>query len=378
MQDDEEFSRTKFVLAFFLPEQLSKSRLHFAGVVVVALLLNRVLILPRVGRSGIGMGRALPYCAYFDSIKLAGVVRWVTYEFHLEASLRVGKKPKVRYLCFSDENNNCTRFGVMGSAVIPLLTISHGSFWNTENQYRVLRTCTKNLKMKCLAMNDQQRGADKDKYFSFLSDDDLVVVNVITAGVAMRSLHHVTFVKALSSIVYAPQLEAKAEALANSLGAKFGAAHLRFEWMCLEKDKSETDEHRVKGCGEEGRQHLRRMVEKLGLSRIYVATDFSPSTLLPYESWSGDANCTKIVKSIVEDLQSTLNITTWRDLEPSVVDVDHGIKGIVDKLVCEKASVFVAGPKQCGGKHSFDEEAVAGRLSRGSDMIVSRRLHMHK
>ena len=375
MQSDEDFLRTKFVVAFVLPEQLSKGRLHFAEVVAVTLLLDRVLILPRVGGSQINMFSPLPFCAYFDSKKLAGTVRWVTYEFHLQTSLRLGKKPNVHYLCFAEGDNPCTKFGKMQRTVIPLLTITHGSLSNTKNQFRVLSSCAEKLNMKCLAVNEERIGVFRQEHFSLLSNDDLVVVNVVTPDVTMRHLHHALFVKALNSIAYAPQVIAKAKSIANSLGPKFGAVHLRFEWMCLESIKSEIVEHRVHACGNEGRKYLERMTEKLGLSRLYVATDFSPITLKPYKLWSASQNCTKIVESIVEDLNSKLNLTTWEALEPLMVDVDYGLQGIVDKLVCEEASTFIGGPKQCGGEHSFDREVVEGRLSRGSEPPVFRWLH---
>ena len=348
VQSDEDFLRTKFVVLFTAHEQLSQARNHFAEVVAVTLLLDRVLILPRVGKSMMNMWMPLPFCVYFDSKKLAGTVRWVTYEFHLRASLRLGKKPKVRYLCFTDGDNNCTRIGHMRRTLIPLLTITHGSLWNMENQFRVLWSCAETSHMKCFAMIGEQIGGNRQMHFGPSLDDDLMVVNFLTAGVTMRHLHHALFVKALNSIEYAPQLQAKAKSIANSFGPKFGAVHFRFEWMCRENHNSDssTNEHRVSVCGEEGRKYLQRMTEKLGLSRLYVAADFSPTTLTPYKLWGEGANCTRTVKSIVEDLNSKLNLTTLEGLEPILVDVDHGIQGIVDKLVCVEASVFIGGPKK--------------------------------
>ena len=365
MQSEDDFHSAKFLAIVRMPdEQLSKARIHFAEMVALAKVLNRVLVLPRVGLSTIGMNLPLPYCAYFDEKLLGNYVKWVTYEYYLKMTRKLGSPPSVQFLCLRDNVWNCDWAETEKN--VWFLAITHGQKPQRNN---LVQTCV-GFDEKCSAdegyviREPMERGAISRLF----GDAGLLAVGKVSwFEVGSKVFLDLDIANALKHIMFAQQLEAKADALIQSLGPSWAAVHMRFEKICViwldYGQKDEALDVRAKKCGRSFIKLVKRIREEKNITSLYVSSDVSLVSLNPYMNLG--EQCEHAIKPVAKAIVESVSLVSLEMLAPDLTEVDHGVQGVVSKMICQKSETFLAGAFECGGTHSYEQEICEGRIARG-------------
>lgn len=365
MQSEDDFRSAQFLAIVRMPdEQLSKARMHFAEMVALAKVLNRVLVLPRVGLSTIGMHLPLPYCAYFDGKLLGNYVKWVTYEYYLKMTRKLGSPPSVQFLCLRDKLWNCD-WAEMEKKVW-FLAITHGLKPHRDN---FVQSCLEKDE-RCLAdegyvIREPMEGGEISRLFG---DAALLAVGKVSwFEVGSKVFLDLDVSNATKHIMFAPQLEAKADALIESLGPNWAAVHMRFEKLCAiwldYGQKEEALDVRAKKCGRSFIKLVERIREEKNITSLYVSSDVSLVSLNPYTNFG--EQCEQAVKPVAKAIVESVSLVSLEMLAPDLIEVDHGVQGVVSKMICQKSETFLAGAFECGGTHSYEQEICEGRRARG-------------
>eukprot|EP00271_Cylindrocystis_brebissonii_P021323 TRINITY_DN7530_c0_g1_i3.p1 TRINITY_DN7530_c0_g1~~TRINITY_DN7530_c0_g1_i3.p1 ORF type:complete len:131 (-),score=7.52 TRINITY_DN7530_c0_g1_i3:353-724(-) len=103
-------------------------------------------------------------------------------------------------------------------------------------------------------------------------------------------------------------------------------------------------------------------MEEWGVQQVYLLSDvhlgkrITSSTL---DAW-GDLS---VLFQTIERVHEALAPVLWEAFLPTIVDIDSGILGILDKLVAHHAKLFLVPPLRCGGMgSSFTREIIDLRL----------------
>ena len=372
MQSEDDFRSAQFLAIVQMPdEQLSKARMHFAEMVALAKVLNRVLVLPRVGLSTMGMNLPLPYCAYFDGKVLGKYVKWVTYEYYLKMTRKLGSPPSVQFLCLRDKMWNCD-WAEMEKKVW-FWAITHGQKPGRDN---FVQSCLEDDE-KCLAEEGYgiREPMEEGAVSHLFGNATLLAVGKVSwFEVGSKVFLGLDISSALKHIAFAPQLEAKADALIESLGPNWAAVHMRFEKICViwldYGQKVEALDVRAKKCGRSFIRLVKRIREEKNITSLYVSSDVSLVTLNPYMNLG--EHCEQAIKPMAKVIVESVSLVSLEMIAPELTEVDHGVQGVVSKMICQKSETFLAGAFECGGTHSYEREICEGRKARGITEPVVR------
>ena len=208
------------------------------------------------------------------------------------------------------------------------------------------------------------------KIFSKHHDTDVFILDKNTYH---PSVAHTRLGNALAHVEYAPQLIERSKVMSTRLGNDYVALHLRLEWLFKPFGNGKAKNARMEGamiaqlhkCTRSAAKVVSELVVKNGW-KVFIASD----TAYERRVASGvDVNETVVFKSDTCSVSTKLRVEVleaikvlWKDLSPvtsnkldsTIVEADGGVQAILEKLVCGRATIFVAGYKGCGGMRSFD------------------------
>ncbi|KAF8910758.1 hypothetical protein CPB85DRAFT_678400 [Mucidula mucida] len=295
----------KFLIPGYIGEQESKARIHFQDMHQLARTLDRILVLPNVGQSRLGMCRDYAFDMYYDASGLQGVMtmddfRWlVEDDDRLNAQLiLVGRNPKEYFpQCMPD-------FDIFPSSPVR---------------------------------------AGKDNLTSLLGAQtaDVLIVN--------WDLRYPVF-STTTPLHYSPELRRLSETIEPP--KPYVMVHWRMETIPASA---------LVPCA----RALLGAIHDSGISTVWFASDY-PFSL---QESGDLAPKSSTFRNFGEDHRRAVGILMTepgldvRHLEGTldIGTMDTGVLGILDKLVGIKADVFISGAEGCGRKSSFTRQIVEGR-----------------
>ncbi|ORY04599.1 hypothetical protein K493DRAFT_296878 [Basidiobolus meristosporus CBS 931.73] len=359
----------KFIFPTFIAEQESKGIQHFWQLAMLAKQLNRTMVLPNTFTSRMSTCYQYPFSHYFsvETLKAADVpfvymsdfYDWVGRQgdvpaqpvlFQGRADLHStwSKRKYVKTSCLGNWQFNLDEYERL------VLSPDKG-YWRTPES----RANTNKYIVDSLTNSVNAEGETPTVYL-----------------VEYRFLYRFIEVERTSApLNYHPYIQKKVDNVVASLGP-FIAVHWRMETV--------TPYQNLPRCAENLIRSLKRISEAENIKTIYLATDYPLEDLYPHSgSWDLEEltdyhhNAIRIMKSNVQleswisleqgrHVNDTLSITTEQDFDP-------GLLGIFDKMMCTRASYFLAGPPECSRASSFTAQIANTReqlQSNGLDKVA--------
>ncbi|GJP37805.1 hypothetical protein CLOM_g22213 [Closterium sp. NIES-68] len=180
-----------------------------------------------------------------------------------------------------------------------------------------------------------------------------------------------------------------------SAGGRYAAVHLRLEFITFKASKGwrrgtapiQAVRSWLMGCAGSAVSATRRHLERLNSTAVFLAADVTPSSpptsspsspsqplpsqpnpplvRLQSDSWPHEGEAGAQLLAYVSEaywhVRRELGAVVWEEQEPEVKRLDRGMRGVLDKLACAEADVFVMGDDACGGMQNFDLDVCAAR-----------------
>ncbi|GJP63934.1 hypothetical protein CLOP_g10750 [Closterium sp. NIES-67] len=401
-----DFPRRKYLVFAMSEEQLSNARTHIVEAARLARMANRILVLPNASRSHLSLGRALPLCTYWDFSQLSAEYEWVSPHFFLLLARATLANPSVGFVWVESPYLNRTVFHYdrVTDFLGQLLAFSAGHVPLESNTLQVRMPAAKDDLARML-----QAWRERDIVVWFKTTWERVHFDRSSDDLALpllpyRSDHHATAARLLA-LLPRPLI----------------AMHFRSEFVAFrvqddtsaggEKANASMLQQRLEWCGGEAENLITQVKASLthpssaapaasttaansgdlpsssggtsssssssgggGSSRVsvFIAADvpFNASTTpARSDSWEetvqaygGDQLVAQLPLAALRRLRENVNGTVMIDeLMPHVNTLDPGIVGILDKLVCAHADVFLAGSWNCGGGRGYESDIVRHR-----------------
>ncbi|GAQ82025.1 hypothetical protein KFL_000980120 [Klebsormidium nitens] len=381
----------KYLLLGQINEQLTKSTRHLAEFIVLARSLNRTLVLPEVGESEIGMQRSKPFCTYFDVHRLGQFVDWVSPEqfiYDTRSRLNSGLDMSTVRKFWADARSKAVRFafdvewqrpetlplgeydwledgvlesdqllgqnkpsgGVLvlkgpedfcGLRVKPFLWFRMQQLLDSETVI-----CINEPKFGAPGALDRSLERVVETAERYLGELDVVV------GVKNRA-YNLFFPKeavkeALQYVRPAPQILKNAGRLKEWLGERYVAVQWRIE-KCLMRD--DCDEGVLRKCSQGLLSTVHKRLAALGATRVFFASDAPTKngTLRShsYMMLKDPEKKMRMASDAAAHVLSDLEAATWEMFDQTVLNIDAGIQGILDKNICMDAEAFIVAPDEC-------------------------------
>lgn len=111
--------------------------------------------------------------------------------------------------------------------------------------------------------------------------------------------------------------------------------------------------------------HRGRRIDK-EKANLFIAADMMPGADFSESmKWTIDNETRRLAGEALGRVFRQLKPVTWPTVEPTFLSLDDGYKGILDKLVCMKSTIYLTAPIECGGGHTFSEEIRSWRQRHG-------------
>ncbi|CAI7747042.1 unnamed protein product [Closterium sp. NIES-53] len=248
------------------------------------------------------------------------------------------------------------------------------------------------LRIRCVKEEHRRHTQDaSDALLAALREDDVAAADVIlvykladetyfmpdVVGPAIRAIEFAPHLKAIAAsmthLVFANSTPTAATAPAtipNSLReqlrrhpgqVRYLAVQWRTEYALLQPNMSARLMLR---CTRGLIKAAWTAIRTKGLSeRLFLATDMHPDGRPVSMSFYGlEFMQQRIARRVIQLLYSKLQPVSWTTVDPQFPRLDAGVQGILDKLVCLKATFFLYPPDQCGGhSSSFTRDIIGNR-----------------
>ncbi|CAI7792952.1 unnamed protein product [Closterium sp. NIES-54] len=361
-----DFANRRYLVFAAVEEQLTNAKIHVIEAARVARETNRILVLPKGSRSHLSLGRSMPMCAYCDLAHL-NATEWVSPEFFLLLARAAFVKPTVSYLCVDTPELGRPCFGTteIAGSLGAVFTLAMGHVPTGANtiwlhmparfdQIQSLLNAWKHRDVVIYAKNTYER-------FDRETDD----------------MAHVL-------LPYAREWHLAAKRIVARLPKPFIGVHYRSEFIafrlvCENRTDIPVEERlkilkdRTKWCTREAAHKINKVKMRLNASTVFLAADipYNQSSFTPRsESWDalkwafGDNNVSDVPHYWLSWLRERVKGTVMIDeLMPSANSLDPGIVAILDKLICARSDVFLAGSISCGGGRGFEKDILLHRDS---------------
>ncbi|GJP38745.1 hypothetical protein CLOM_g23160 [Closterium sp. NIES-68] len=367
-----DFGRRKYLVFAAVEEQLTNAKIHVIEAARVARETGRILVLPKGGHSHLAVGRPMPMCAYCDLAHLNST-EWVSPEFFLLVARAAFANPSVGYLCVDTPELGRPCFGTeeIAGSLGAVFTLAMGHVPTKDNT----------IWLHMPARFDQiQSLLDAWKH------RDVVIYAKNTWERYERETDDVSHI----ILPYAREWHLAAKSMAAKLPKPYIGVHFRSEFIAFRlAGENRTDipveerlkilKERTEWCTREAVQKINKVKKRLNATTVFLAADipYNQSGVKPRsESWNtlkwafGDNNVSDVPHYWLSWLRSKVRGTVMIDeLMPSANSLDPGVVAILDKLICARSNVFLAGSISCGGGRGFEKDILLHR-----DNLSNRKL----
>ncbi|CAG8609063.1 10998_t:CDS:1 [Funneliformis caledonium] len=346
-------SQCKFLFLYKVIEQESKAQKHFKQFVQIAQKLDRTLVLTNVGESRIGACLKYPFSYYYSKEFLQKNypdLRVITQQQFSEWTRLRRQKPSSHQILFQESH----KLGFVENE--PILSklksdLCHGEF---EVDFD-------NIKFYNLNMGVLKPGKIHKNLLNFIFDtlkrfDDAEIL------LMNQKFHYEFFPKRVPDLKYAPHIIDKALTITQHL-QPFIAAQWRME---------RGNPLNMPRCAEKLVSHVEHLKVIYNTRNFYLATDYPLKDSLSQSFTFNDVKMEYHGKAI-EILKDRIDFLSWLNYtltdqfgnEMDVKDFAHsGIPGILDKIVCSRAKIFLTAPPDCRKRTSSYTKMINGeRLS---------------
>ncbi|KIL64043.1 hypothetical protein M378DRAFT_35768, partial [Amanita muscaria Koide BX008] len=364
-----------FLLPYRIAEQESKARQHLLQLIALAQALNRILVLPNVGKSRMGAFLGWEFEAYYDvsSLNELGVAfakmdyfkAWIDSRRNTSsAALMViteksaatfdaiigDQRPSYQdyYIRSTDNMPDIGRIkarfpnvNFVGHGAISLDVVYPRKDPALEMPFRFVRAVQNAVKLPVINETGTQMPPDPD----ILAID--------------WNLRHAIFPSSLSALRYSPRFAELSREISPS--EPYLAVHWRTETV-----PHENLPHCAHALINKIRDILRDSAVAKGIGTVWLASDLSFEPLRKPVSKSGTLKMLtefhqEAVRTVQASFQTDGELAQWklRSLEQSL-NVSHsrniydapwlndaGVRGILDKIIAAEATVFISGTKGC-------------------------------
>ncbi|GJP67299.1 hypothetical protein CLOP_g24132 [Closterium sp. NIES-67] len=375
-------SGRKFVMLAAEREQLTKARLHLGEAMTIAGLTNRTFVLTHVGSSRIGMDRDLPLCTYFNIDKITEHGEWITEDYLVGEAQRLQRPLRLKTLVLHKARHRCNR--------LIWRQVESGASFKEHPWARDILSFPQRI--RCVKEEHRRHTQDaSDALLEALKEDDVAAADVILVYKLADEAYFLPDVvgPAIRAIEFAPHLKAIAGSMTHTLFAnstptaasapatipnslreqlrrhpgqvRYLAVQWRTEYALLQPNMTARLMLR---CTRGLIKKAWTAIQTKGLSdRVFLATDMHPDGRPVSMSFYGlEFLQQRIAKRVIQLLYSKLQPVSWTTVDPKFPQLDAGVQGILDKLVCLKATYFLYPPDQCGGhSSSFTRDIIGNR-----------------
>ncbi|GBC05610.1 hypothetical protein RclHR1_06310006 [Rhizophagus clarus] len=369
----------KFLFAYIIGEQETKSNLHFRSFIQLAEKLNRIMILTNVESSRISTCNKFPFDFYYNTDLIQKEFPNVIFKSENDFIFWLKERDQIKKKIYTNNDNKVT----------PPLSILHSSIKLHKN---IIKTFYDNAepnfdKHKCISkfeplmnledsnnsriiytkmrvrITDLITNKSRAKFSKLLTkvlttDDEILLVNAYVG--------YPLFPGIMPVIPYSDYILNEAQKIKDKLSSSYIGIHWR-----LEQSTPELLPECVQGLI----KTLNKVMKEEGINNIYLATDYP---LLSSKSQSSTfRNLSHYHHDAIKTLNETFKINTWASLgglEQLRKNNQYkkelngsGIQGILDKLVCINSNYFISGPKGCSRVVSSFTKAIASERSNRID-----------
>ncbi|CAI2187159.1 16185_t:CDS:2 [Funneliformis geosporum] len=318
-------SQCKFLFLYKVMEQESKARKHFKQFVQIAQKLNRTLVLTNVGESRIGACFTYPFSYYYSTEFLQKNfpdLRVITQQQFSEWT-RLRKQKPSSHQIFFQESHQDTSFGFV------------------ENE-PILSKLKRDLCHEFIKF-----------YFDTLKRFDDAEILLMD-----QKFHHEFFLKRVPDLEYAPHIIEKALEIIRNL-QPFIAAQWRMEL---------GNPLNMPRCAEKLVSHVESLKVIYNTRNVYLATDYPLKDSLA-QSFTFHNVKIEYHGKAMDILRDKIGFLSWLNYtltdqfgnEMDVKDfASSGIPGILDKIVCSRAKIFLTAPPECRKRSSSYTSMITG------------------
>ncbi|GJP48736.1 hypothetical protein CLOM_g8011 [Closterium sp. NIES-68] len=350
----------RYLVFAMAEEQLSNARSHLVEAARAARIANRILVLPLGSHSNIALSHSLPLCAYWD-LSPFNEAPWISPELFLLVARTTLKEPSVGFTWVTSPylNRNPFDWDMVSEFTGELLTYSLGHV-PTEHNTEVFNLPANASDVQNLI----RKQADKDVVLWFKTTWERVQFLPPTDDISLQQLP------------YKHEWHYLAQRIVAHLPKPFLAVHFRSEFIAfrvMEENQptasGRRDAAKLQGqmqwCTGDAIERINQVKSEHNISAVFIAADVpynassapSRSNSWSYLEWIFNTSVTSMAVQQLHWLRSRVSGTVMIDeLIPSLNSYDPGVVAIVDKLVCARADVLLAGLSPCGGKRGYEAD----------------------
>ncbi|RIA92012.1 hypothetical protein C1645_766103 [Glomus cerebriforme] len=336
-------SECKFLHLYKVSEQESKAQIHLRQFAQMAQKLNRTLVLTNVGKSKIGSCLKYPLDYYYSLSSLQKMfpdLNFITQkQFYKWAKLRK-QNPSSRQIIIKEDRKKSFH---------DIIEVQSRKF----NLQRKL--CSNEIKFNNINFYDLIIGGrywtDYQKLnnlsnfiienFKQFDDTEILLME--------QEFYYPLFANITSSLEYAPHIINKAFTIIQNL-QPFIAVQWRMET---------GNPLNMPKCAEKLVTHLEELKKKYNTKNVYLATDYPLNN--SFKSFSFHNIQHEYHGKAIDILKDKVDFLSWFNYTPTdqfgkKMHINEfaqsGIPGILDKLVCSRAKIFLVAPPECRKKTS--------------------------
>jgi hypothetical protein len=334
----------KFMFPYFIPEQETRANIHLRSLTYLARTLNRIMVLPNVGKSRMNCCAPFSFEFYYDLEKMREMfpdIKFMTQQTFKDWTKELLIKPDTLHTWIIQDGRNDS-YSVRDHEK---MAVEPGLHYG-ENLLNEL--CLNQFDLNISEYNEFHTGIKRLRNLenlmaNFLTEnlkDKKSPVILIRNRSPKRMLPYIN-----KPIPYAPHIIKQALELKNKLQPYF-CIHWRMEQGISKK---------MPKCAKNLINTINQLKNSENINNVYLATDYPISG---GKSASGTFHKVENNhRKAIQMLNRTLEFKTWislnafedfRNDERYASEFNSsGIHGILDKLTCIQANYFLSGPKKC-------------------------------
>ncbi|CAB4404967.1 unnamed protein product [Rhizophagus irregularis] len=352
-----EFSKCKFLFPYKISEQESKAQKHMIQYAQMAQKLDRILILPNVGKSRIGSCLEYPFNYYYliESLQrnFPNLKLMTQKQFYKWVKSQKNKKPSYQHIIIQenrnrkfhdfikDQSNNNNNINIITKKGLCFDEIDEMDFDNNNNYNYNYNLTIGGRYWK----NDQSL----ENLSNFIINN-LKLFNNTEILLMEQKFIYPLFPNHIPHLEYSPHIINKAIKISQHI-----KPYIAIQWRMELGNPLNMPK-----CAEKLISRLEDLKKVYNTKNIYFATDYPLKDSLR-QSFSFHDIKQEYHGKAIDILRDNINFFSWFNFTPTDQFGNNmnikefalsGIPGILDKIVCTRAKIFLIAPPECRKKTS--------------------------
>lgn len=341
-----ETSKCKFLFPYKISEQESKAQKHMIQYAQMAQKLDRILILPNVGKSTIGSCLNYPFNYYYSIESLQrnfpNLKLMTQKQFYKWIKSHKNNKPSYQHITIQENRNRGFHDFIKDQSINIKtkkgLCFDEMNFNNNDDNYNLTiggRYWKNNQSLKDLS--------------NFIINNLKLFDNIEILLIEQKFIYPL-FPNHIPPLEYSPHIINKANKISQHI-----KPYIAVQWR-MELGNSLN----MPKCAEKLISRLEDLKNVYNTKNIYFATDYPLKHSLR-QSFSFHNIQQEYHGKAIDILRDNVNFFSWLNFTPTdqfgnKMNVKEfafsGIPGILDKIVCTRAKLFLIAPPECRKKTS--------------------------